>query len=107
IMFNTPKEFSDAEEALKFMLEGETGVSNLIALKNALLRINAQKNRPNFNKVEIRGFTDNAENSPSADSIRTRMEAVKQWLLNPISGFTDDDKTINLRQDEFPAIESK
>lgn len=104
VLFSTSSELTE-DEALHQMLEGELGIQNLNELKNSLLRINSQKSRPNFDKVEIRGFTGKSKTSLSDDAIRARMVAVRRWLRDPIAGFTDDDKSVQLRREDFPAIE--
>jgi hypothetical protein len=88
------------------MLNGDIGSLNLLELKNALIRINALKERDEFDKIEIRGYALSDEEDERR-KILARMFTVKEWLTNPISGFSSDGKEIKLKAPDFRAIESK
>ena len=87
------------KEAEKQMLNGDIGEINLRELKNALLRINVQKNT----KVDIRGFI---RNESQRSKVEYRMQAIEEWLKSPISGFNEDDDPIQLDSEDFVRMEA-
>lgn len=94
-------ESSDVDDATIQLIEGDLGAVNLNELRNALLVISKIKDNPQFNQVEIRGFIRDESDS---EKVKNRMNAVKEWMLLPISGFDSDGKKIVLDTTQFPAV---
>lgn len=91
---------NDSDNIKQKMLTGDIGVHNLSELKNAILRINSYIDRESFKQVEVRGFIKQSETRSLEDDrelVLARMNAVKEWLIRPISGYSDsgDEVTID------------
>lgn len=104
ILFNS-KEDLGAEQSAIAMLGGYLGTRNIIELKNALLIANSQRNSAKFKQVEVRGYTRKTPNSLASGIIVDRMDAVRNWLLNPIEGFNEFNEPIKLNSKDFQALE--
>lgn len=85
------------EKNKRIMLTGDMGISNLAELKNALMRINVHINSKLFDRVEVRGFVKKIESRDLEEDktlVLSRMEAVRDWLLRPLSGYSSSDAEI-------------
>ena len=72
------------DQALREMLGGDSGASNLRTLKNALVKSRSQitKNSTGSNrKLDIRGYIQTEDNK---DKTLNRIKAVKKWLKEPV-----------------------
>jgi hypothetical protein len=94
---------TDAATIQKEMLSGAFGRSNFSYLKNALSKARAQITTALLPKIEIRGFYVSEGDS---NKISTRIGVVKDWFLNPISGFNSSGESIALSKD-FGKLESQ
>jgi hypothetical protein len=86
------------EDSEKAMLSGTYGAWNLMTLKNALLRASPHLNNGDYPKVEIRGYVTSSDTDEAKEALKIRMEAVKDWLMKPVSGY-EEDEAIELHED--------
>jgi len=114
IVFPNLSENFTSGSVLKEMVEGDIGAANLKELKNALLRINFQKDSRIFNKVILRSFKTDIEPILDESLVQERLQTVKDWFTNPIAGFVSSSEAasgfgsegdpISLNQKDFPPL---
>jgi len=102
---------SDEDDIQKEMLSGSSGEFNLNELKNilTLAKQHIGKDNPNgIPKIEVRGFFSTTTDEDgeivfdNSDTVLSRMEIVKDWLINPIRGmYSQEEDTFGLMSELY------